>query len=77
MEVEEGWRVGLDPSCEKRKNSVRSEESDSSGNLNVMMYLNKEEDCCGTRCKEFLEFVATSFDMGGSEPQPYFLENYN
>ena len=47
----------------RRKKGARSEESESSGNLNVVMYLNKRRRAwCGTRrWRGFLEFMLTPY----------------
>ena len=62
----------------RRKESARSEESDSSGNLNVIMDLNKGRILGvehGGRDSWNLSETFASFKTGGSDTQPYFFEN--
>ena len=63
----------------RRKKSARSEKSGSTGNLNVMMDLNKGRSLVWywkvEGFQEFMPQTFASFKMGGSETQPYFLEN--
>ena len=59
----------------RRKKSARSEESESSRNLNV----NDKRSLVRYRKMGPQEFISLrkfkSFEMGGSESQPYCLEN--
>ena len=67
--------VGWTPSVRRKKKSSRSEGSGSIGNLNVNNTRRSLRDRMVDEIPEIYLRKFERFEMGGSEIQPYCLEN--